>query len=197
MNQARRAFYTNFIDENSTDQERLFRAAKKLLAKNEELSFPDYQDKSVLANDIGRFFVRKIDRIRSDIEALDIDSSARDAVPDDLVVDDAHTLSTFRPLTENEVHALIQKSAKKSCPLDPMHTSLVVSCLDVLLSVIKYMINSSLSAGHFPGEWKEALVAPLLKKAGLNSEFKNLRPVSNQQFVSKLTERAVFCTLVK
>ena len=108
MNQARRAFYTNFIDENSTDQERLFRAAKKLLAKNEELSFPDYQDKSVLANDIGRFFVRKIDRIRSDIEALDIDSSARDAVPDDLVVDDAQTLSTFRPLTENEVHALIQ-----------------------------------------------------------------------------------------
>ena len=94
-------------------------------------------------------------------------------------------------------HSFRIKSAKKSCPLDPMHTSLVVSCLDVLLSVIKYMINSSLSAGHFPGEWKEALVAPLLKKAGLNSEFKNLRPVSNQQFVSKLTERAVFCTLVK
>ena len=28
-----------------------------------------------LANDIGRFFVRKIDRIRLDIEAVDLDQS--------------------------------------------------------------------------------------------------------------------------
>lgn len=33
MNQARQMFYTNFIDENSTDQGRLFRATKQLLAK--------------------------------------------------------------------------------------------------------------------------------------------------------------------
>ena len=39
MNQARQAFYTNFIDENSTDHKRLFRATKQLLAKKEELSF--------------------------------------------------------------------------------------------------------------------------------------------------------------
>ena len=61
MNQARQAFYTNFIDENSTDHKRLFRATKQLLAKKEELSFPNYQDKSKLANDIGGFFVRKIE----------------------------------------------------------------------------------------------------------------------------------------
>ena len=52
MNQARQAFYTNFIDENSTDHKRLFRATKQLLAKKEEFSFPNYQDKSKLANDI-------------------------------------------------------------------------------------------------------------------------------------------------
>ena len=49
---------------------------------------PDYHDKVVLANDIGKFFARKIDRIRSDIEAMDLDQSARDAVLDDLEVDD-------------------------------------------------------------------------------------------------------------
>ena len=59
MNQARRAFYTNFIDENSTDHKMLFRDTNQLLAKKEELSFPNYQDKSKLANDIGSFFVRK------------------------------------------------------------------------------------------------------------------------------------------
>ena len=35
-------------------------------------------------------------------------------------------------------------------------------------------------------------MCPLLKKAGLDPVFKNLRPVSNLQFLSKLTEGAVF-----
>ena len=36
------------------------------------------------------------------------------------------------------------------------------------------------------------MVIPLLKKLGLESLFKNLRPVSNLAYISKLTERAVF-----
>ena len=35
-------------------------------------------------------------------------------------------------------------------------------------------------------------MVPLLKHQGLNLEFCNLRPISNLQYVSKLTERAVF-----
>ena len=61
MNQARQAFYTNFIDEKSTDHKTLFRGTKQLLAKKEEFSFLNYQDKSKLANDIAGFFVRKIE----------------------------------------------------------------------------------------------------------------------------------------
>ena len=53
-------------------------------------------------------------------------------------------------------------------------------------------MNCSLTSGEFPDCWKEALVSPLLKKSGVLSEFTNLRPVSNLQYVSKLTERAVF-----
>jgi len=56
------------------------------------------------ANDIGKFFVKKIDRIRSDIEAVDLDQSARDAVPDDLEVDDTQTFRDFQPLTEDNVY---------------------------------------------------------------------------------------------
>ena len=57
VNQARQAFYTNFIDENSTDHKRLFRATKQLRAKKEEFSFPNYPDKSKVANDIGGFLM--------------------------------------------------------------------------------------------------------------------------------------------
>ena len=144
-----------------------------------------------MANDINDFFVRKITRIRADIDATEVD----DTVPTESGVGDLCTclsLSSFCPLTESDVSALIKKSAKKSCLLDPMPTSLVVGCLDVLLPVITRIVNSSLSSGYFPAEWKEALVCPLLKKAGLDPVFKNLRPVSNLQFLSKLTERAVF-----
>ena len=42
MNQARQAFYTDVIVENSTDHKRLFRANKQPLAKKEEFSFPNY-----------------------------------------------------------------------------------------------------------------------------------------------------------
>ena len=45
-------------------------------------------------------------------------------------------LESFHPLTKGDVCAFIQKSAKKSCMLDPMPTSLVTDCLDVFLSVI-------------------------------------------------------------
>ena len=75
--------------------------------------------------------------------------------------------------------------------LDPMPASLVMSSLKELIPVITSMISSSLSFGHFPAEWKAALVDPRMKKADQSASFSNLRPVSNLQFVSKLTERAV------
>ena len=68
MNAAKKDFYTNFIAENSMDQGKLFRAAMKLLAKKEVPSFPGYADKSVLANDIGKFFICKIESIHPDID---------------------------------------------------------------------------------------------------------------------------------
>ena len=67
---------------------------------------------------------------------------------------------------------LIQKSSKKSCTLDPMPTSLVVSAVDELLPSISLILNSSLSLGYFPEVWKAALVDPRLKKSGQAAESK-------------------------
>ena len=86
----------------------------------------------------------------------------------------------------------IANSRSTSCCLDPIPTHLLKSCSESLISVITNIINSSLESGIFPDCWKEAVVIPLLKKPGLESLFKNLRPVSNLAYISKLTERAVF-----
>ena len=55
LNEAKRKFFTDFVEDNSSDQGRLFRATRTLLGKNDStLSFPDYDDKSLLVNDIAR-----------------------------------------------------------------------------------------------------------------------------------------------
>ena len=63
--------------------------------------------------------------------------------------------------------------------------------------MLTHIINTCLISGVFPSEWKTALVVPLLKKAGLDPNFKNYRPVSNLHYVSKLIERAVVNHLSK
>jgi hypothetical protein len=64
--------------------------------------------------------------------------------------------------------------------------------VDLLVTPITSIINGALSQGIFPGQFKQALVTPLLKKSSLPKNiFKNYRPVSNLNYVSKLMEKVV------
>ena len=54
------------------------------------------------------------------------------------------------------------------------------------------MVNGSLTLGHFPAAWKAALVDSRLSKPCQSASLSNLRPVSNRQFILKLTERVVY-----
>ena len=118
------------------------------------------------------------------------------AVPDDTDINsDSSTplfIETLAPLTEDEVCMLIANSKSTSCCLDPIPTPPLKSSIEPLIPVITNIINTSLDSGIFPVSWKEAVFIPLPKKLGLDSVFKNLLPVSNLAYISKLTERAVF-----
>ena len=63
MNEARRKFYSDFIVENNSNHRNLFSATERLQNQGHELPFPPTRDKLVLANEIGSFFVEKIDAI--------------------------------------------------------------------------------------------------------------------------------------
>jgi hypothetical protein len=53
-------------------------------------------------------------------------------------------------------------------------------------------INTFLSTGEFPAEWKQALVTPPIKKPSLNqTALSSYRPVSNLPFISKVVTRVV------
>ena len=194
INKARREYYTDFINDNGDNKSKLFRAAKSLLNTNSENCFPNSPDNTMLSNDIGTFFVSKIARIRAKVDTMVLDSLSNNLVPDDIKFASQRggALTCFRKLSQEEVQILVMKSAKKYCSFDPMPTPLVMDCLDTLIPVIIHLINSSLANGYFSENWKEALVKPLLKRAGLDTVFNNLRPISNLQFISKLAERAVY-----
>ena len=154
-----------------------------------ELNFTGYHDDAKLANDIGKFFVQKTERIRTKLDtAATTDSSPSFEPPHS----NSAQLASFKILSQKDAKSLIGKSSKKTCRLDPIPTPLVVECLDAPLPVIIGMINLSLQCGTFPDDWKLADVKPKLKKTGAEALFSNLLPISNLSFASKLTERAVF-----
>jgi len=160
------------------------------------LCFSDYTDKSALASDIGKSFVQKISRLREELDQGYVPNDQGHVMDDSVVNSDSTIPLTriegFELLAEDDVRMLIVNSKSTSCCLDPIPTHLLKSCSEPLIPVVTNIINSSLESGIFPDSWKEAVVIPLLKKLGLESLFKNLCPVSNLAYISKLTERTVF-----
>ena len=192
LNNARKTYYSKFIEENSSNQSKLFRESKRLLNIQADKTLPPHTNAVKLANDMGDYFVHKITAIRSKL-ADSTQSPSSTAKESDSTTTSEMTdpsFSEFALLTEEDVKNLAL-ACKKSCDLDPLPSSILSVQLDHLLLVITKMINLSLKTGRFADEWKNALVHPLLKKPGLELVNKNFRPISNLQFTSKLTEKAV------
>ena len=65
IKKARFEFYHNLIQENSSDQGKLFRISKQLLNQNSDVPLPPHSSKAMLANEMANSFVEKISDIRS------------------------------------------------------------------------------------------------------------------------------------
>ena len=93
---------SKFMENNSTEYRKLFSAANKLLNTHDLLRFPDHLDKTVLANDIGKFFVRKMEDIQRDIDAICLSSLDRNLVPPDRLATDKADRSVLFRRSERE-----------------------------------------------------------------------------------------------
>jgi len=176
----------------SGDVKSTWRTAQRLLHSNNKVIHNDADCKQ-LASAFSRFFVDKINKIRINIESA-LQSSARREFSTRPHV--GPTLSSFQPVTTDEVHRLLSSLPTKSSPLDVLPCSLLKSCADVFTPAITRLANLSLQTGRFPSHFKRAQVLPLLKKAGLDSSSPaNYRPISNLATISKLLERLVLSRL--
>ena len=98
----------------------------------------------------------------------------------------------FREVSTDDAHKIILGSSTKSCTLDPWPTFLVTDYFDILIHPIPSIVNLSLLEAVAINKFKYAVVTPLIKKLSLDAhEFKNDRPVSGLNFISKTIERVV------
>ena len=172
-------------DEIRDDYKEVFRVAKKLLFNEKQPPFPEAPDDKILGNLFNDFFIGKIEKI-----CLELESCPKIHEYIEPSYQTNSYFENFAVLTEMDVRKLVNKSATKSCELDPISTHFLKQHLDVLIPLVTKIVNISLQTGQFPNTLKSAIVRPLLKKAGMGITFKNFCPVSNLSYLGMIIEGA-------
>ena len=169
------------------DQSQLFKLVDRMCIKKSANILPVHKSPKILADNFATFFEEKVQKLHG---SLNQSVKTQGDLPDSERLT-SNSLGNFRCLCEDEVGKLLNSMPSKSCPLDPMPTTLVKQCANELLPTITQIINCSLSSGHFPSTFKTAEVIPLIKKSTLDAEsFQSYRSISNLKFLSKATEKA-------
>ena len=170
----------------SANQKELFRVIDRLSKPSSDHVLPSHKCPRELANRFAEFFDNKIKKLREGLDKTDSDAAFCDSE-----VSSGISFSVFDQLSEEDVYEIIRAAPIKSCPLDPLPSSVFKECVDILLPTITKIVNTSLQSGTVPHALKTARVLPLLKKASLDPEEpRNYRPVSNLPPLFKIIERA-------
>jgi len=150
------------LDESAGDVRATWRMAQRLLHSRHKVMYDDAQC-AQLVSMFCQFLVDKVRRICDNISAA-LQSSVRRtfAVHQHL----GPQLSSFEPVTAEEVRKLLFGMPSNSSPLDVLPCSLLKSFAHVLPPAIARLANLSLQTGKFPARYKRVQVLPLLKKAG-------------------------------
>ena len=185
LNELKRKHLSAKISNNKGNSKALFKIVNSTLHRKQDLPLPHSNNDMELAANFSNFFVDKISKIRNRLD--------RTTIRNPPIKNSFHgtSLSTFKPLTEDETRKLINNMAPKHCKLDPLPTWIIKECIDEFLPLITKIINVSLKTGEMPRPLKHAIIKPLLKKEGLSLELQNYRPVSNMKYLSKVIESAV------
>jgi len=115
-------------------------------------ALPSYDSQSLLSQPIVKFFSDKIHKLHT--SSIINRTSASTHFPPRFT---PPNFSSFTCVTTDEVFTLLSQSPDTNCDLDPIPTSLLKQCSDILLRTISKIINMSLygeSTGIFPDQLK-------------------------------------------
>ena len=109
-------YYTDIINEHSSDQRILFKTVGKLLQKSTNKRYPPSSDDTALAHSFSDFFTSKIDKIHHGL----VERKIRfESSPPDVKVRGAE-FCNFAEVTLEEIEKFSRKLRSKSCELDPL-----------------------------------------------------------------------------
>ena len=161
-----------------------------MLGKNNNNSIlPDHTSEAELCNEFAQFFKNKVINIRNGITAP-LSGNVFQTL--EYTSENVKKFNEFDLLTSDDVLRVLSSLANKQCELDPIPMLLFKKCITYLLPYVTHIVNSSLSSGVFPKQFKNAMVRPVIKNTSADKNvFGNFRPISNLCFLSKFIEKCV------
>ena len=189
----RSKYYERKISETLRDSGKLYKVVNKLAGTTKERKIPTRENKEIVAEKMAGYYVEKVSTIRRQIvednSSLELEQTA---VNEKSPIFN-QGLQQFCQIGIDELKNNISKIKNKTCSLDPVPTSILKQCIDLLGPILLHIINSSIRRAVFPTALKHAIVTPIIKDECKSSEdFKNYRPVSNLPFLAKLLEMTYY-----
>ena len=166
-----------------------------LSGSTKEKKVPTYDSEQIVAEDLSKFYVEKITRIRNNLEQH-INSTNLHQDNSIYITQDKNCFKNFSRITMIELEKCFLSMKKKTCDLDPAPTYLISYSFNLLKPLYLHIINTVIETSHFPTQLKHALVTPIIKDKNKNiNELNNYRPVSNLPFLEKLIEKILHTQL--
>ena len=154
----------------------MFKIVNKLTNITKSI-LPEHENEEDLATSMANYFSDKIVSIRNILENLTISYD----VPERRLNSEI-SLQKFNDITDSETVKVIKSYPIKTCKLDPLPSPLLKESLTSLVPSITKIVNLSLQTSVIPGDLKQAVVIPLIKKPTLDPNvLSNYRPISNQK----------------
>ena len=190
LNETRDKFHKQTIEDSKNDKKSLNKAVNKLIGNVKDSVYPTFDSPQNIADSMTDYYSQKVvdihDNIKSDNSRLDLQLQPEIPFPG------TSKLQKFSPLNSEKLTKLIMEMNSKTSILDPLPTSIVKKCLDLLLPIILHIVKVSLNEASFPQHLKHASVTPIVKEEENNHQlFPNYRPLSNLTFLSKVLEKVV------
>ena len=181
----KKSFVTKKLE--ASQNKSLYSVVNSLLDNNRETVLPTAKSDQELANSFRTYFSEKIEKIRKALPQAIDDHTQRDLPPN------VTPLAVFEPTDADEVRQIVKSFPIKCSSDDPLPASVVSENTELLIPFWVDIVNLSLESGSLQN-LKKAIIIPLIKQIGSKVDkeiYKNYRPLSNLQFLSKLIERVV------
>ena len=145
-------------------------------------------DEREIATAFNKYFVDKISKLKENIDQSKVKNPLRKI---EEKLENKNFQFSLKPVTVKTVTKIMKAmSKKKSKGNDGITQECLLLGTEVLAGPLTKIINTSIESGHFPDQWKEAIVVPILKK-GNPKELKNFWPVICLPAASKVLEKVV------